>query len=256
MSTFTYVPRKGRNAKTALKQKLDDSYFNWKNIGDMINGKGKEAAKNGETAEIEKELEKPGWQSLELEKTGREGRRPVLDEIKTLDETIEGYSLEQQPFQGQDEVWIPYDQAAEKALEAGKDVSTDLKETAQTLARDNGYELVDETGSEVTWAAMNNELEKNPSTVLIPEKFKELGEYLAESYWDSEFETCTYSGNVDEEREIAQTPEDVAGIYMYETGGTAKDFDIDYEQVGEAESRLGVFQNRFKDNEKTYRQEV
>lgn len=256
MSTFTAVPRKGRNAREAMEEKLADSYFSWKKIGDMINGKGKEAAKNGDTRKIEQELEQVGWNGIELAETGREGRRPVLESIKTIGEKLEGYGLSEDPFSGYNEVWMPYDQIAERTLEDQESISSDLGKVARDYADERGYELVNETGSNISWAAMNSDLEQNPSVVLVPEKFENLGEEMAEKYWDNDFEITNYSGNVDEERELAQTPGEVAGIYMYDSGGTAKDFGLEYDQVGDAVSRLGKFQNRFKDNERTFEQEA
>lgn len=259
MSTFTdrkkiAVPRKGRNAREALESELENSYFSWKVIGDMINGKGKEAAKTGDTAEIELELEQPGWKGVELAETDREGKRPVLEEIETLKDKIKGYSLEENPFTGYEEVWIPYDQAAELALRNGEgDDIPDLKESAKGYAE--GYEVVEEVGNKISWAAMNCNLDEEPDVVLVPEKFRNLGEELASLYWESDFKVESYSGNVDEERELAQTPEDVAGVYMYDSGGTADSFGLDYDKIGEAESRLAKFQNRFKDNERTVEQE-
>ncbi|MFB6144200.1 MAG: hypothetical protein ABEJ98_02715 [Candidatus Nanohaloarchaea archaeon] len=255
ISAATAVPRKGRNAREAMEAVLEESYFSCEVISGMINGKGKEAAKNGDTTGIRRELEQPGWQGVKLAETGRDGERPTLDRIETLDGAVEGYALEEDPFGDYSEVWMPYDQAAELALREGEGSALpDLEATAKDYAE--GYEVVEERGSTITWAAMNSELEKEPEVVLVPEKFQRLGKELAEEYWEGGYEIDTFSGNVDEERELAQTSGEVAGIYMYDSGETAEGFGLDYEQVGEAESRLARFQNRFKDNAENLGQEA
>lgn len=97
---------------------------------------------------------------------------------------------------------------------------------------------------------MNIDLEVNPETVLIPKEFSSIGKAVADKYWSSEPEYQTfieyaeennYSSETEEEI-LGETPEEVAGAYMYVSGDSASEQDLEYESITGFESKLGRFE--------------
>lgn len=245
------VPEKGRNAGIALREELtrDDT----EEILDILNGRGKEAAKTGEDfTEIWKEAK--NYDFIRLKDTGRAFPRPIFTEIRVSDKTIRSYK-ESPTKDNFDRFYQSFDQMIEENC-SPEEITRDFEDLARDVASREGYELEKIFGDEVKWAAMNNCLEAEPETVLLPEDFPSLGQAVVYSYWDIQPDYTTFQdyakengfSGMDEEELISETPTEVAGIYVFVSGGTADDQDLEYEAVPGFTSQLGLFQNRYKNS--------
>ncbi len=239
--TRVAVPRKGRDSERSIKRAASDP-GEWDEILDIVNGKGKEAAKNGSTSEIKQELAGEYPREVEFVNTGRPGERPVINRLEG-DKIIEGYALDENPFAaGYDQVWITYDQVGELYLSIdGRSQFDSLKEYAKEFASVFGYELTGDIEPSIKWSPMNTELPGAPDTVLIPSDFQDLAGVVAEDYWGDDLDFRIYNSSMDEEKQIARAPDTVAGIYMYNSGDTADDNGIEYLEDAPLESRLARF---------------
>ena len=235
------VPQKGRNAGIALREELDREDTD--EILDILNGRGKKAAKTGEGfKQIWKEVK--DYDFIDLEDTGRNFPRPVFTELLDSRDRVKGFSgaALEQDF---DSFYQGFDQLIEENYSV-EEISRDFEDLAQEVAEENGYCLDEKYEDEVKWAAMNTELEAEPDTVLIPEEFPTIGKAAADNYWSSDFEYRTFQDyaadnglSQREEGILGQSPQEVAGAYMYVSGGTARQEGVEYEPVPGFKSRLG-----------------
>lgn len=253
MITFISVPRKGRNAGWALKDVLGtDNYFDPDYIADFLNGRAKkESKKESWGHELSQEFNQKGWQEITRKAdTGRKSQRAVLDEIKVpetgSDIVVSGGLPERELFSssGPYEIYVADDQAGnrllrEKDLEycpRDQDLKSFLTENVSS------YRPVDEVGETVSLSVMWPE-NRNPQdfgTVVLPEDLYNLSEQIADSYWDQDMDKISYrefaesenfSNNWDEEQLISETGKDVTGVYITNSGGTAREYGLDYDEV-------------------------
>lgn len=251
---FISVPQKGRNAGWALKDVLGtDNYFNPDYIADFLNGRAKtESKKESWGKEFKEEFNREGWQEItQKADTGRKSQRAVLDEIKVPDGgqevVISGGSPDKELFQptGKDAVYVADDQAANRLIQ---EQNTNYRPQTQDLdsflqQNVSSYIPVDEVGEEVSLSVMWSEINKPEddfNTVLLPEDLYSLSEQIAGSYWSQDIEKVSYrdfadsenfSDNWDEEQLISESGEDVAGIYITDSGGTAREYGLEYDEV-------------------------
>lgn len=245
------VPQKGRNAGIALGEELNREDTD--EILDILNGRGKIAAKTGEGfTEIWKEVK--DYDFIELRDTGRKFPRPVFTELKQSSGKVRGFSgaALEQDF---DKFYQGFDRLIEDQYSV-EEISKDFEDLAREAADDEGYKLTSSLGYGeedrcVKWAAMNTDLQTEPDTVLIPEEFPSIGKAVAENFWSSDPEYQTFQdyavengvSELDEEEILERTQEQVAGAYMYVSGGTAREEGVEYEPVPGFKSRLGRFEN-------------
>ncbi|MFB6138716.1 MAG: histidine--tRNA ligase [Halobacteriaceae archaeon] len=267
MSTFM-LPEKGRNASLALARELADAPYDADWLQDLINERGKRAAKTGEgfeeVADLVAEIDRrnvPGGAhddrndtfGLRLKHGGREKPRPVFDKLELTDRRLEGYAAPADAWHHEATRFYAGDDAvAEDLLREGAavDLSAGLAAGAADALAARGYERVDELGDEVSWAVMSggDALPGAPRRVLVPADFRELARALAEHRWGSVPEVATFEsvadeyGTDEEEAILARAGADVAGVYMYVSGSTAEEHGLTYEPVAGAVSRLGVFE--------------
>ncbi|MFP4038505.1 MAG: hypothetical protein ACLFTA_01835 [Candidatus Nanohaloarchaea archaeon] len=255
---FIYVPEKGRNAGIALEQELSEE-FDTEFILDVLNGVGKLYAKRGLNRHwVERAVER--LESVEFKDTGRNFRRPVFTSAELEDKTVESYQAN--PVNSTpDEFYQGFDHLVEENYST-QEINKSFNEVVEETAAENGYQLVEVLGDEVKWGAMNTDLETEPETVLIPQEFQSLGIAAAERYWNSTPDYSTFSeyrSNADEEEILAESSEEVAGVYMFVSGNTAEEAGLEYEAVNGMTSRLGRFQrtqNQYKNSERIFQQEA
>jgi len=255
VSTFIGVPEKGRNAGIALREELPERY-DTEYILDVLNGAGKKYAKNGlNRLWIERAVDK--LDSVEFRDTGRNFRRPVFTKVQLEDARVESY--QQDPLELEaDRFYQGFDELIEQNYSAGE-ISTDFEDLVEEVAEEEGYELDQVYGDEVKWGVMNTDLDVDPETVLVPEEFQEIGQAAAESYWGAETECLSFNdylegSKLEEEELLAETPEEVAGAYMFVSGDTAEEAGLEYEAVNGMVSRLGRFekaQNQYKNSDES-----
>lgn len=241
------VPEKGRNAGIALRQEeVENAEF----IIDVLNGAGKRYAKRAtDRFWIEKTVK--DLECVELKDTGRPFRRPVFTKTWNDGELLTSY---EDPLEDDlDTFYQGLDRFVEQqGLELSRDMS--LYEEVAEEAENTGYSVDGLYGEPVSWSAMNTDLGTEPETVLLPDEFPELGRAVAEEYWDSEPDYSLFSEFGDDEEEVlADTADEVAGVYMVVSGGTADNYGLEYDTVPGFGSRLARFErnpeNRFKNSE-------
>lgn len=241
------VPEKGRNGGIALRK---EGIENADLIVDVLNGVGKLYAKTGKNRHwIEKMVD--SLDSVELKDRDRPFRRPVFTQKELEDTVIRSYS---EPLEeGLDSFYQGLDRFAEQQnLELTGEKSL-YEEVAEEAGR-RGYMIDELYGDPVSWAAINTDLGKEPEKVLLPDEFPDLGRSVAQNYWDESPEYGFFSEfGVEEEQTLAETSDEVAGVYMVVSGGTAEDYDLEYDAVPGFGSRLARFEqrpeNRFKNSE-------
>ncbi|MFB6174635.1 MAG: hypothetical protein ABEJ87_01515 [Candidatus Nanohalobium sp.] len=250
---FISVPRKGRNAGWALKDVFGGSnYFDPDYIADFLNGRAKQQAKRQAwSQEFREEFEQRGWQEITRKAdTGRKSPRAVLDEIQVPspggNTVVSGGILEKELLESSepDEIYVADDQAANRLLQ-GKEV--DYRPETQdlnSLLEENisGYEPVADVGETVSVSAMWSE-ESSPGNVqkvLLLEDLYALSEEVADSYWGQDLDKASYrefaesngfQDSWDEEQLLSEAGEDVGGVYITNSGGTADDYNLDYDEV-------------------------
>ncbi|ERH09662.1 MAG: hypothetical protein J07HX64_01423 [halophilic archaeon J07HX64] len=193
------IPEKGRNSGVALRRELDESNgieTEW--LLDIINGKGKRAAKTGFGYEkLESQVDSLNSPSdtrkrvgvqLRMKPSGRLKPRPVFDGLEFTDRRLEGYESPSDAWQAEvSKFYAGYDVLIEDLLRETDSLS--VERGFETVVREamtqRGYELTDQMGSAVKWAVMYNGecIPDRPSKVLVPEKFIRLGAVLTRRYW-------------------------------------------------------------------------
>lgn len=257
MSTFI-VPEKGRNSSDALARELDEESYDIEWLEDLINGRGKRAAKTGVGfADLERQLRRfrseNGTLSLELKQLGRLKPRPVFDRLELTDRRIEGYESPSDAWQSNcSRFYAGFDRILEDLLWESTDLplASGFEPVVREELADRGYELVETIGSPVKWAAMagGESIPAEPDVVLVPGKFRKLGRALAKHYWGTDVSTKTFEAHAKqrdepvEEEKLLATDDDVAGVYMYVSGSTAREQGLSFEPIDGAVSRLGVFE--------------
>jgi histidyl-tRNA synthetase len=262
------VPEKGRNTGVALERELASEPYDVTWLRDIINGRGKRAAKTGvgfedlaEQVHRIREAGKGGRDGalqLGLKHFGRLESRPVFESLELTRKTLQGYESPSDAWQGDcARFYAGFDVLVEDLLWEGADVelASGFETAIGAAMAERGYELVDTTGSRVRWAIMHRSapIPEEPRLVLLPEEFPRLGRALAARYWgrelpESAFETYeSYAkrhddAGADEEALLAEAPAGVTGVYMYVSGSTADEHGLAYEQVPGATSELGVFE--------------
>ncbi len=239
------IPEKGRNAGIALREELDRE--DTEEILDILNGRGKTAAKTGKGfKEVWNEVQQ--YDFIELKDDDRLFPRPFFKELETSNKVISSYSGN--PVEEEfDRFYQGFDQLIEENYKV-EEITRDFEELVKDAAEENSYKVGETYGDTVNWGVMNTNLEFTPETVLIPEEFQRIGKAVAENYWDANPEYTTFSEysssqgieSVEEEEILAETPEEVAGSYMFVSGGTAEDAGLRYEPINGFESRLGQFE--------------
>jgi len=242
------IPRKGRNAGVALEQELD---LGVGFIVDLLNGYGKNAAKTGENLNEVKALVGE-IDFVEMADTGRPYQRPVFTEFESNDSKLVGGSND---FGDCTSVYRGIDNVAEQYL-GTKDISEDqsLENYVEEVADDVGYSLEDLYGDEedrwVKWGLMNNSLDSSVSTVLYPEEFENLSQEAVNRYGLQDANLVSFSeysakegiDYSDEEKMIYEAPNDVAGVYMWVSGNTARETGLEIEPAEGFRSKLGRFE--------------
>jgi len=245
------VPEKGRNAGIALREELnrDDT----EEVLDILNGRGKTAAKTGEGfMEVWNDVQE--YDFIELKDDGRLFPRPFFTELEISNKVMSSY-IKNPMEEGFDRFYQGFDQFIEENYERDQ-INGDFEDLVTDAAERNSYKIRETYGDTVNWGVMNTNLEFTPETVLIPEEFQEIGKAVAENYWDDNPEYTTFSEysskqdieSVEEEEMLAETPEEVAGSYMFVSGDTAKDAGLKCEAIPGFESQLGKFQNQYKNS--------
>lgn len=266
------IPEKGRNSSVALRRELDESNgieTEW--LLDIINGKGKRAAKTGFGHEkLENQVDglnspsgvrKRVGVQLRMKPSGRLKPRPVFDSLEFTDRRLEGYESPSDAWQaGVSKFYAGYDVLIEDLLRETDSLPVErgFETVVQEAMTQRGYELTDQMGSAVKWAVMykGEYIPDRPRKVLVPEAFTRLGSVLVQLYWGREFPTQTFTSyaqqhdlvELDEEEILAQAADRVVGVYMYVSGSTADENKLTYEQIGGAVSKLGRFETRKNTN--------
>jgi histidyl-tRNA synthetase len=260
------VPEKGRNAYTALTHELDGEPLHAEWLRSIIDDRGKRAAKTGVGFEAVREqvaflndvstTDSGSTLRLGFRDYGRLKPRPVFEAAELTSRRIEGYESPSDAWRGgATRFYAGYDEILEELLREDRTLSLSdgFAGTIESRLGEFGYELTDELGSEVTWAAMarDGELPERPDIVLVPEAFRLLGTQLAgmafadigriETY--GEYTRATEGISFDDEEQVlADAPSGVAGIYMYVSGSTAESFGLAVQPIDGAISRLGIFE--------------
>jgi histidyl-tRNA synthetase len=254
------VPEKGRNAGTALRRELGEAPYDFEWLDDIINERGKRAAKTGEGFEgISQQVQRvaAGSDTLDiaLKEYGRDQPRPVFDHLELTDRRIEGFESPADAWHGDClRFYAGYDSVLEALLDEGADIelAEGFEAAVEAGLQERGYERVEAIGDAVNWAVMTgaDTIPADPRVVLVPAGFSALGARLAGQYFGTDVAVRTFEeyaaerdgGDADEEALLAAAGDDVAGVYMYVSGSTAEAHGLTYEAVPGATSRLGVFQ--------------
>lgn len=250
------VPEKGRNARLALERELADEAYDTEWLADLINERGKRAAKTGEGVEEVAEYVDAVEDLLSLNYYGRAADRPVFNQIEFTNRRVEGYESPDEAWRnGATRFYAGFDELLETALRRGDgvEVADGFEAAVRAVVEDHGYDLEARLGDEVTWAAMAvDAVPDRPATVLVPEAFRELGTALADVAFEAVGDVRTFEDraeavgrpDADEEALLADAGPDVAGVYMYVSGATADAHGLARRPVPGAVSRLGVFASR------------
>lgn len=243
------VPEKGRNAGVALRTELPEEYET-DYLLDVLNGAGKLYAKKGLNRRyIERAVAQ--LEGVEFKEVDRNFKRPVLNEVELEDKQLK--SIDSDPLREEfDRFYQGLDCLVEENLDSDQ-IEDSLYQEAVELADEQGYRIRELLGDEVKWSALGTELEQ-PDQVLIPEEFSSIGKAAAESYWSDQPDYRNFrdiSKSMDEEEILAETGDEVAGIYMFVSGNTAEENGLEYEAIPGFTSRLAVFEseNQYKNSD-------
>jgi|GEM_PF-3344 len=266
------VPEKGRNAYTALRRELDGEPLEAAWLREVIDERGKRAAKTGVGYEDVREqvafvndisgTADGSTLQLGFRDYGRLKPRPVFEAAELTTRRIEGYESPADAYRGgASRVYAGDDELLEELLADGDRDFGGFAETVTAAMAEYGYERVDALGDPVQWAAMAGDgaVPAEPTTVLVPAGFERLGEALAGRAFDRVERVETYASYAqrtqtpfaDEEQLLADAPEGVAGIYMTVSGSTAAEYGLGVEPVDGGVSRLGVFETETMTDEIT-----
>ena len=120
------VPEKGRNARLALERELADEAYDTEWLADLINGRGKQAAKTGEGVAEVQEYVDAVEDLLSLNYYGRAADRPVFNRIEFTDRRIEGYESPAEAWRnGATRFYAGFDELLETCLRRGADPALD-----------------------------------------------------------------------------------------------------------------------------------
>lgn len=262
------VPEKGRNAYTALRRELDGEPLEAAWLREVIDERGKRAARTGvgfdevreQVAFVNEISETADGSTLRLgfRDYGRLNPRPVFEAAELTTRRIEGYESPSDAYRepGVARFYAGYDELIEGFLAADPETTVAAFETTVERELDaRGYERVDALGDPVQWAAMGRDgtVPAAPTVVLVPGAFERLGRVLAARAFETVDRVETYAGYArrtdgvafdDEEQLLADAPAGVAGVYMTVSGSTAAEYGLGVEPVAGAVSRLGVFETR------------
>ena len=257
------VPEKGRNAYTALRRELDGEPLEAAWLREVIDERGKRAAKTGAGYEDVREqvafvndistTADGSTLQLGFRDYGRLNPRPVFEAAQLTTRRVEGYESPADAYRGgASRFYAGYDELLEELLADDDQRLGGFEETVTTAMETYGYERVDALGDPVQWAAMAREgsVPARPTTVLVPSGFERLGRALARRAFERVERVETYASYAqrrdvpfeDEEQLLADAPESVAGIYMTVSGSTAAEYGLGVEPVEGGVSRLGVFE--------------
>ena len=257
------VPEKGRNAYTALRRELDGEPLEAAWLREVIDERGKRAAKTGAGYEDVREqvafvndistTADGSTLQLGFRDYGRLNPRPVFEAAELTTRRVEGYESPADAYRGgASRFYAGYDELLEELLADDDRRLGGFEETVTTAMETYGYERVDALGDPVQWAAMAREgsVPARPTTVLVPSGFERLGRALARRAFERVERVETYASYAqrrdvpfeDEEQLLADAPESVAGIYMTVSGSTAAEYGLGVEPVEGGVSRLGVFE--------------
>ena len=259
------LPEKGRNSGIALERELHDEPFDTEWITNIINEKGKQAAKTGVGYdEVERQIKDlqahnkngaDGSIALQLKRFGRLNPRPVFKQVELTNRRLVGYESPNDAWQAKcAKFYAGFDEVLEDLL--WQDSSFALERGFEQVVRDamdaRGYELKETMGDKVRWTVMakHSSFLTTPSRVLIPNDFLKLGEALVSLYWDIDPVTETFESyaqrrdmvGLDEEEILANAEDGVAGVYMIVSGQSARENGLLYEQIDKAVSRLGLYE--------------
>jgi len=257
------VPEKGRNAYTALRRELDGEPLEAAWLREVIDERGKRAAKTGAGYEDVREqvafvndistTADGSTLQLGFRDYGRLNPRPVFEAAQLTTRRVEGYESPADAYRGgASRFYAGYDELLEELLADDDPGLGGFEETVTTAMETYGYERVDALGDPVQWAAMARagSVPARPTTVLVPSGFERLGQALARRAFERVERVETYASYAqrrdvpfeDEEQLLADAPESVAGIYMTVSGSTAAEYGLGVEPVEGGVSRLGVFE--------------
>ena len=257
------VPEKGRNAYTALRRELDGEPLEAAWLREVIDERGKRAAKTGagyddvreQVAFVNDISATADGSTLQLgfRDYGRLKPRPVFEAAELTTRRIEGYESPADAYRGgASRFYAGYDELLEELLVDDDRRLDGFEETVTTAMAEYGYERVDALGDPVQWAAMARDgaVPARPTAVLVPSGFERLGRALAQRAFERVERVETYASYArrsgipfeDEEQLLADAPESVAGIYMTVSGSTAAEYGLGVEPVDGGVSRLGVFE--------------
>ena len=266
------VPEKGRNAYTALRRELDGEPLEAAWLREVIDERGKRAAKTGAGYEDVREqvafvndisaTADGSTLQLGFRDYGRLKPRPVFEAAELTTRRIEGYESPADAYRGgASRFYAGYDELLEELLADGDRRVDGFEETVTAAMAEYGYRRVDALGDPVQWAAMAREgsVPARPTTVLVPAGFERLGRALAEMAFEQLEQVETYTSYArrtqlpfeDEEQLLADAPEGVAGIYMTVSGSTAAEYGLGVAPVDGGVSRLGVFETESMTDEIT-----
>lgn len=266
------VPEKGRNAYTALRRELDGEPLEAAWLREVIDERGKRAAKTGAGYEDVREqvafvndistTADGSTLQLGFRDYGRLNPRPVFEAAQLTTRRVEGYESPADAYRGgASRFYAGYDELLEELLADDDRRFGGFEETVTAAMETHGYERVDALGDPVQWAAMAREgsVPARPTTVLVPSGFERLGRALARRAFERVERVETYASYAqrrdvpfeDEEQLLADAPESVAGIYMTVSGSTAAEYGLGVEPVEGGVSRLGVFETDIMTDEIT-----
>ena len=229
---FIGVPWKGRNFRKASWDLLEESFYDPEFLSDLFNGRSKKQAKSDRLdPEFLRLASRTGISGVsEFRDTGRRNPRLVFDSLETEESRVIGYG--EDPFdRGFDVVYAPDDQAAESVIEGDMD-----DELVQEIREEVPYEPVYPVGDPVSLAALESgcsEVEE----VLVTEELEDVSKSLASDYWGETDYSLFSDFRGEEEQVIAETPDEVAGVYIVDSGGTAESYGLDYEGLASTSLR-------------------
>ncbi|ERG99704.1 MAG: histidyl-tRNA synthetase [Haloquadratum sp. J07HQX50] len=250
------LPEKGRNGGYAIERELKGRSYDIDWLSDIINRRGKHAAKTGEGfEEIRQQVN--SLDIIDLKYTGRLKPRPVLGQIELTDKVLLGYESPREAWQrGCQKFYAGTDVVVEQLVKESPDIDIThgFESAVIDIMYDRGYELAEKVGHEVNWAIMTGceQIPEKPVRVLVPEEFRHLGAALAEEYWDVAISTQTFDSyaeqrgvpHLDEEAILADAEPGIAGVYMFVSGSTVDRYDLTCDPIAGAVSRLCIFINR------------
>ena len=260
------VPEKGRNTGTALDRELADEPYDVEWLQELINERGKRAAKTGvgyeqlaeEVESVQRLGDGVGGLRLALKPLGRLKPRPVFDRIELHRKRIESYESPSDAWEtNADRFYVGLDQLLDTLVRDGEadlrrlSESCDFEQLGRTAMADRGYQLSTTIGDSVRWAAMaDGAIPDSPRLVMVPDELAALGRALAAHRW-GDVDTATFGSvarrretpDADEEALVAATAGDVAGVYMTVTGHTAREqYNLTVDPIPGAVSELAIFE--------------